>query len=169
MRIQFLNKENFCMTLYEKIYSKKNTKEIILEKSDEWIKELETKEECVEKHMALAHIYYMRELYVFDCTNAEKACECFNKIPDEYYNVDCLSERIDALKLCYRFKEFLDLSKQLLERENPFEVEYLILRELVDDSIVADGIMTKEEYYEFKEKLKELLTNECISIDRIIP
>ena len=148
------------MTLYEKIYSKKNTKEIILEKSNEWIKELETKEECVEKFMALAHVYYMREIYIFDCTNAEKACEYFNKIPDEYYNIDCLSERIDALKLCYRFEDFLILSKHILESENCFEVRYLILRELVDDSMVADGVITKEEYYEFKGKLKELLTNE---------
>ena len=157
------------MTLYEKIYSKKNTKEIILEKSDEWIKELETKEECVEKFMALAHIYYMREIYVFDCTNAEKACEYFSKIPDEYYNIDCLSERIDALKLCYRFKDFLILSKHILESGNRFEVRYLILRELVDDSMVADGVMTKEEYYEFKGKLKELLNIECKAVEKIIP
>lgn len=157
------------MTLYEKIYSKKNTKEIILEKSNEWIKELENKEECVEKFMALAHVYYMREIYVFDCTNAEKACEYFSKIPYEYYNIDCLSERIDALKLCYRFEDFLILSKNILESENRFEVRYLILRELVDDSMVADGVMTKEEYYEFKGKLKELLTNEYNSIEKIIP
>ena len=149
------------MTLYEKIYSKKNTREIILGESDDWIKELELKEACVEKFMALAHIYYMREIYVFDCTNAEKACEYFSKIPDEYYDIVCLNKRIDALKLCYRFKDFLILSKQILERENCFEIRYLILRELVDDSMVADGVMTKEEYYEYKGKLKELLITEC--------
>lgn len=157
------------MTLYEKIYSKKNTREIIMRESDEWIQQLANKEECVEKFMALAHIYYMREICVFDCTNAEKSCIYFNKIPDEYYGVDYLKERIDALKLCYRFKDFLILSKQILERKSCFEISYLVLRELVDDSMVADGAMTKEEYFEYKEKLKELLNTEYNSIEKIIP
>lgn len=157
------------MTLLEKIYSRNNTREMILGESDSWIKELETKEESVEKFIFLAHIYYMREIYEFDCTNAEKACEYFSKIPDEYYGFDCLRERIGALKLCYRFEEFLDLSKKILKDEERFVIKYLVLRELVDDSMVADGAMTKEEYYEYKDKLKELLITECNAVEKIIP
>ena len=50
-----------------------------------------------------------------------------------------------------------------------FEFQYYCLRQLVDDAMVADGIMTKEEYFEYKGKLKELLTNECNFIEKIIP
>lgn len=157
------------MSLYEKIYSKKNTKEIVLEKSDEWIKELKNKEECVEQYMALAHIYFMKELYVFDCTNAEKSCEYFDKIPDEYYDMDLLQERINALKLCYRFESFVTLSKDILNRESVFGIRYLILKELVDYSIVADGIITQEEYFKYKMELKDLLNNEYNSVEKIIP
>lgn len=157
------------MSLYEKIYSKQNTKEIILEKSNEWIKELESKEDCIEKYIAIAHIYFMKELYVFDCTNAEKSCEYFEKIPDEYYGIDLLQERINALKLCYHFDEFLSLSKRLLNCECDFGIRHLVLKELVDYSMVADKKITKEEYFEYKSRLKKLLNNELNYVDKIIP
>lgn len=157
------------MTLYEKIFSNNNTKEIILEESDEWIKAIEAKEDCAEKFMALAHIYFMRELYVFDCTNAEQSCEYFSKIPDEYYGFSLLQERINALKLCYRFEEFLILSKQILKHEDCFAIRYLVLRELVDSSIVADDAMTKDEYFKYKNELKELLNHEYKLVEEITP
>lgn len=111
----------------------------------------------------------MREIYIFDCENAEKACESFSKIPIDYYSYDLLKEYIDSLKLCYRFEDFRVLSKQILEHEQCFEIRYLFLRELSDSALVADGAITAEEYFEYKSCLLELLKGEIQKVKSIIP
>ena len=157
------------MTLYEKIYPKEHTRKIIMEESDSWIKTLKKFDDSVEKNRALAHVYYIRELYIFDCCNAEKACEYYEKIPVNYYSIDLLAEYINALKLCYHFKELIKLSRIILSSETEFEMRYLFLRELVDAGMVADGAMTKEEYFDYKKQLTELLEKEKNRINSIIP
>ena len=60
MPIQFLNKETIDMTLYEKIFSKDNTRETILKDSEAWISTISKCEECVEKNIpaneAISHL-----------------------------------------------------------------------------------------------------------------
>lgn len=157
------------MSVYEEIFSKENTKDTIMNESDNWVNILSQYNDCVEKNIALAHIYYLREIYIFDCVDAEKACYYYEKIPIKYYSIDILSEYIDALKLCYRFDKIVELSRQIVNEDSPFIMKYVFLRELADSAIVTDGVITKEEYFEYKNNLKNLLTDELETIKRIVP
>ena len=144
------------MTIYEKICKYEDDRDMVLSESDKWIEEIKNNGESIENYKALAHVYYLREIYIFNCVDAEKACAYFAMIPIRYYGYDLLEEYIVALKFCYHFKDFIELSKQILKCEERIAVRYLVLRELVDSSIVADGVMTKEEYRKYKKQLVEL-------------
>lgn len=162
------------MNVIEEILIEKNNllfekRTDIWDKSEGWIKTIENNTESIEKNLLLAQIYYLRLMSRLEYEDAEKACDFFKKIPFDYYSEELIVNYISCLKLCYKFEEVICLLKKLLEKPLCFRLKCWCMTELIDDSMVADGVMTKDEYYEFKEKLKELLTNECITIDRIIP
>ena len=155
--------------LYEKnkvLYEKETEIPII---SDDLIDKAYKLENEFQQNLALANIYYLKTLYNLEVEDAILACEFFEKIPYECFTEELIKNYITCLKLSYQFKKVLNVLLELISVPQTFEFQYYCLRQLVDDSMVADGVMTKEEYYEFKSKLKELLTNECNSIKRIIP
>ena len=162
------------MNIIETILSEKN--KVLYDKgidvqhlSDELIKETHTLNDEVQKNIALANIYYLKTIYSIDFDDAIKACEFFEKIPFEYYTEEFVKNYVTCLKLSYQFKKTIKILLELLSIPQSFELQYFCLRELVDDAMVADGVMTKEEYYEFKGKLKELLNSECKAVEKIIP
>lgn len=162
------------MNIIETILSEKN--KVLYEKgidiqhlSEELIEETHRLKDEFQKKIALANIYYLRTIYSIDFNDAIKACEAFEKIPFDYFTEEFIKNYVTCLKLSYQFKKTIKILLELLNIPQSFELKYFCLRELVDDSMVADGAMTKEEYYEYKDKLKELLITECNAVEKIIP
>lgn len=148
------------------LYGKDND---IQRKSEEWIKNAIELPDGLQKKIVLANIYYLKTICSLDFDYATKACEYFEKIPFECFTEEFIKNYILCLKLSYQFQKVKDILYGLINIQQSFDFQYYCLRELVDDSMVADGIMTKEEYLECKRKLKELLNDERTSIEKIIP
>lgn len=162
------------MNIIETILSEKN--KVLYEKridsqclSDELIKETYTSNDEVQKNIALANIYYLKTIYSLDFDDATKACECFEKIPFGYLTEEFIKNYVACLKLSYQFKKAIEILLGLLNVPQSFGIQYFCLRELVDDAMVADGILSKEEYFEYKNKLKELINNEQKTLEKMIP
>ena len=158
--------ENILNEKNKILYGKVND---IQNKSDEWIRKAFELNDDFQQNIALANIYYLKTLCNLDFDDAIKACEAFEKIPFDYFTEEFIKNYVTCLKLSYQFKKAIEILLGLLNTPQSFEIQYFCLRELVDDAMVADGIITKEEYFDYKNKLKELLANECNLIEKIVP
>ena len=138
----------------------------ILQYSQRWIEKIETLEDGMEKELYLGHVYFLKSIYLhFDFEMCEIACEHFgNVLPVMYsFRSDYLAEYILMLKLCYRFETVVELLNTVLENERKlgrFQLTYFCYRELADYSMVADGIITKDEFNAYKKQCLELLERE---------
>ncbi len=158
--------ENILNEKNKILYGKNNE---IQNKSEEWIKSAYELHDVFQQNIALANIYYLKTICSLDFDYATKACEYFEKIPFECFTEEFIKNYILCLKLSYQFQKVRDILYGLINIQQSFDFQYYCLRELVDDSMVADGIMTKEEYLDCKRKLKELLNSECKAIEEINP
>ncbi len=158
--------ENILNEKNKILYGKDND---IQHKSKEWIRNAFELHNDFQQNVVLANIYYLKTLCSLDFDCAIKACEYFEKIPFECFTEEFIKNYIACLKLSYQFQKVKDVLLELTKIQQSFEFRYYCLRELVDDAMVADGAMTKEEYFEYKGKLKELLNSECKAIEKIIP
>lgn len=141
----------------------------ILIKSDELICQAYRIDDEFQRNLALANIYYLKTLYDLELDNATMACGFFEKIPFEYFTEELIRDYITCLKLSYQFKKVLNILLELINVPQSFEFQYYCLRQLVDDAMVADGILTKEEYLAHKENLLKLLSKEQRTIEITIP
>lgn len=141
----------------------------ILIKSDELICQAYRIDDEFQRNLALANIYYLKTLYDLELDNATMACGFFEKIPFEYFTEELIRDYITCLKLSYQFKKALNILLELINVPQSFEFQYYCLRQLVDDAMVADGILTKEEYFAHKENLLKLLSKEQRTIEITIP
>lgn len=158
--------ENILNEKNKILYGKAND---IQRKSEEWIKNVIELPNGFQKNMVLADIYYLKTICSLDFDCAIRACEYFEKIPFECFTEEFIKNYITCLKLSYQFQKVKIVLLELTKIQQSFEFQYFCLRELVDDAMVADGAMTKEEYFEYKGKLKELLNSECKAIEKINP
>lgn len=141
----------------------------IQNKSDDWIRMADEVHDEIQQNILLANIYYLRTVYSLDVDDATKACEYFEKISFECLSQELIKNYILCLKLSYQFKKAVDILLGLMTIPQSFDFKYYCLRELVDSSMVADGALAREEYFGYKNLLKELLNNELDIIDRTIP
>jgi len=148
------------------LFKKRND---IWNKSLKWINVLENEKESIQNKILLSQIYYLRLMSNLEYEDAEMACEFFCKIPFEYFTDELLMNYISCLKLCYKFNVAVEILKSVIRKPVWFRTKYWCLLELVDSGMVADGVITNEEYIEYKNLLIGLLEAEKESVEQIIP
>ena len=145
------------------LFEKRND---ILRKSDAWIAKAETVSNEIQKNLLLAESYYLRTSCNLDFDDALKACEFYGKIPFDYLTEEIILDYIFVLKTTYQFEKAVTILKSVITTRHHFGFSYYCLRELVDDSMLCDGAITKSEYLEYKKQLLDLLHSESERIKR---
>lgn len=155
-----LNEKNNL--LYNKSVNIHHNSDVMIKKAVELADELQ-------RNIALANVYYLKTVCGLDYDDAKKASEYFRNIPVECFTEEFIEHYIVCLKLCYQYQEVVNILQKLLSASQSFKCQYFCLRELVDSAMVADGALSKEDYYHYKNRLKELLDNEYKNVEQIIP
>ena len=132
----------------------------IVNKSEKWIKKIEKECTGIEKNLLLATVYYMKSICTLDFADAEISCSYYDNIPFDFLNEANIKAYVHVLKLCYKFDIAVSLLTKVLNYSPWFELKYFCLSQLSDDAMVADGVITKEEFLKYIKECLELLTKE---------
>ena len=152
--------EDFLKEKSKMLFGKEND---ILEKSYDWIESINGNFTGISREVLLAQVYYLRTACKLKIEDSIKACEHFEKIPEDCFTEELIKNYIFVLKLSYQFEKVVFVLKNVMNTQQWFGFEYFCLYEMADEAMVADGAITSGEYTEYKKQLKDLLTNKAES------
>ena len=146
--------EDFLKEKSKMLFGKEND---ILEKSYDWIESINGNFTGISRDVLLAQVYYLRTACKLKIEDSIKACEHFEKIPEDCFTEELIKNYIFVLKLSYQFEKAVFILKNVMNTQPWFGFEYFCLYEIADEAMVADGAITYVEYLEYKKQLKALL------------